>query len=206
MTKDFALKQAIVRTPWLEIDLVPADFSLRHLDLDLSARGKPKRRLAEIVRPVSNRYDVIFIDCAPGLTLANESAVRASNLVLVPVVPSTLPMRAFEQLCAYVQANRRLRELQTLGFLSMVDRRKRIHRELVDGIPTLDTAMLHTVIPSAVAIETMAVRRAPLVPTSRLSAPAIAYRDLWREVQRRMLAPGIGGAGTLDPKVSFVVE
>lgn len=91
------------------------------------------------MRPVSNRYDAIFIDCAPGLTLANESAVRASNLVLVPVLPATLPMRAFEQLCAYVQANRRL-------------------------------------------------------------------RDLWRDVRRRMLAPGIGGASTLDPKVSFVAE
>ncbi len=40
-TKGFALKQAIVPTPWLEIDLVPADFSLRHLDLDLSAAANP---------------------------------------------------------------------------------------------------------------------------------------------------------------------
>ncbi len=189
-TKGFALKQAIVPTPWLEIDLVPADFSLRHLDLDLSARGKPKRRLAEIVRPVRNRYDVIFIDCAPGITLANESAVRASNLALVPIVPSTLPMRAFEQLRAYVHANRRLHALQALGFLSMVDRRKRIHRELIASTPTFDAAILHTVIPSAVAIETMALRRAPLLPTSRASAPAIAYRDLWHEVQRRMLNRG----------------
>ncbi len=61
-SKDYALKRAIVSTPWLGIDIVPADFSLRHLDLDLAARGKPKRRLGQILRPLRARYDVVLID------------------------------------------------------------------------------------------------------------------------------------------------
>ncbi len=188
---DYSLKKAVTRTPWLGIDIVPADFSLRHLDLDLAARGKPRRRLAELLRPLRNRYEVILVDCAPGITLANESAVRAADAILVPVVPSVLPMRAFEQLTGYVRANRSTRNLPTLGFLSMVDRRKRLHRELADGISAIGPSMLDTVVPTSVAVENMPIRRAPLLPSGRPTAPALAYRDLWRELQSRLLTtPG----------------
>jgi chromosome partitioning protein len=187
-TKDYSLKKAVARTPWLGIDIVPADFSLRHLDLDLAARGKPRRRLSEMLRPLRDRYEVVFIDCAPGITLANESAVRACDAVLVPVVPSVLPIRAFEQMTGYVRADRRLRDKPTLGFLSMVDRRKRVHRELVSGLSAFGPSMLDTVIPASVAVENMARLRAPLLPTGRATAPAIAYRDLWRELQLRLVA------------------
>ena len=121
--------------------------------------------------------------------MANESAIRASDVALVPVVPSTLPTRAFEQLHAYIHANRRLADLTVLGFFSMVDRRKRMHRDMVASAGGVGSAMLRTTIPSSVAIEAMPLRRAPLLPTKRAIAPAAAYRDLWREVQTRTLSP-----------------
>ena len=209
-SKDYALKRAIVSTPWLGIDVVPADFSLRHLDLDLAARGKPKRRLGQVLRPLGARYDIVLIDCAPGITLANESAIRASDVALVPVVPSTLPTRAFEQLHAYIHANHRLENLTTLGFFSMVDRRKRMHRDVVASLGGLESAMLRTTIPSSVAIETMPLRRSPLLPTSRALAPAVAYRDLWRELQTRLFptsrSTGPAGGSDREEIIDLTVE
>lgn len=185
------LVRAAVATGWLGLDVVPADFSLRHLDRDLVERGAPRRRFAELVEAVSPRYDVVIIDCPPGLTLANEGACRASNAVLVPIVPATLPMRAFDQLDEFVRGKLKLRQVELLGFFSMVDRRKRGHRALVESIHEHDRRVLRSTIPNAVAIERMAELRSPILPTGRASVAAIAYRDLWQELQIRL----IEGAG-----------
>jgi len=115
---------AVRPTVWPGLDVIPADFSLRHLDLELAKVAKPRRRLDDALDPLAERYDVVFIDCPPGITLAVESALRATTAVLVPIVPSVLPLRSFDQLAAYVTAEKKLRRVQVLAFLSMVDRRK----------------------------------------------------------------------------------
>lgn len=48
------------------VHIVPADFSLRHLDLELDDTKHPTRRLAELLAPIADRYDVALLDCAPG--------------------------------------------------------------------------------------------------------------------------------------------
>jgi cellulose biosynthesis protein BcsQ len=191
VAKRSSLARAVVATAWLDLDLVPADFSLRHLDLDLAEHERPRRRLGEVLEAVQQEYDLVFIDCAPGITLANESALRASTVALVPIVPAPLPVRAFEQLRDHVAETKKLRRVQTLGFASMVDRRKRTHRDVVEQLGA-HPQMLRTAIPAAVAVEQMGARRAPLLGSGRPSAAAIAYRDLWRELQIRMMEHAAG--------------
>ncbi len=55
------------------LHLVPADFSLRHLDLYLDDAKRPTRRLARLLEPLAERYDVAVLDCPPGITLTSES-------------------------------------------------------------------------------------------------------------------------------------
>src|SRR5262249_46902325 len=136
-------------TAWPGLDVIPADFSLRHLDLELARAGKPRRRLEEALDPLSDRYDTGFIDCPPGITLAVESALRATTAVLVPIVPSALPLRSYDQLAAYVAAEHKLRRVQVLAFLSMVDRRKKGHRDLCERLPSERAGVLGASIPAS---------------------------------------------------------
>ena len=88
--------------------LLPADFSLRHLDvlLDVTphAAGSGRARLGELLDPVTDRYDVAILDCPPGITLGSESVFGAADALLVPTVPSTLSARTLEQLDDFLRA------------------------------------------------------------------------------------------------------
>lgn len=80
------------------VHVVPADFSLRHLDLELDDTKHPRRRLAALLEPLADRYDLALLDCAPGITLTSESVFAAADALLVPTIPTTLSARTLDQL------------------------------------------------------------------------------------------------------------
>jgi cellulose biosynthesis protein BcsQ len=175
------LGDAVFRTATPGLDLIPADVSLRALDLALAEGRRSRKKIGDALSTVAEHYDAIFIDCPPGITLANESAMRAANVYLSPIVPSPLATRAFDQLTAYVAETPKAKG-QLFGFLSMVDRRKRAHRDLVTQMHR-NSHILRTSIPTSAAIENSPHTRQPFVTNRRASPAAIAYRDLWTEVQ-----------------------
>jgi chromosome partitioning protein len=173
------------------LDLLPADFSYRHLDIELDKRKKPLERLRGVLEQLDGDYDLAILDCAPSISLVSESVFSAADLLLVPVIPSTLSVRTLEQLQAFLaQAGDSPPEV--LAFLSMVDRRKKLHRELTESLPATLPAVSATAIPSASVVELMGVRRAPVVATLPSSAAAKAYVALWEQV--RAALDGLPGA------------
>ena len=157
------------------LDLLPADFSYRNLDLDLHDRlKKPLRGLARVLAPLATEYDVVFLDCAPSISLTSESVFAAADLLLVPLVPSTLSARTLEQLHGFLDRG----APAVLPFFSMVDKRKRLHRDVMAATPGAAAAA----IPSAAAVEMMGARREPLVVSHPKAPAALAYRALWDEV------------------------
>lgn len=163
------------------LDLLPADFSYRHLDLALDRSKRPQAGLARVLTPLAADYDVVVLDCPPSISLVSESVFDASDVLLVPLVPSTLSVRTFEQLLAFLAAGRE-RAPAVVAFLSMVERRRRMHRELAASLPGALPAVAAASIPVASAVELMGARRAPLVRTHPRSPAARAYAALWAEV------------------------
>jgi len=185
-TKSKRLSRSMVGTAHPNLDVVPADFSLRYLDLELSRLERPQRRIARMLRHVNDRYDYVFLDCPPGITLTVEGAIRASDAVVVPVVPAGLPMRSFEQLASYFRADKQLRRVQLLAFLSMVDRRKRGHRDMSERLPLERSDVMEQWIPASVHIEAMADDREPIVSSHPNSPTAASYRDLFTALNDAM--------------------
>jgi cellulose biosynthesis protein BcsQ len=173
------------------VDLLPADFSYRKLDLVLDRAKRPTRRLRRVLRDVSNRYDLAILDCAPSISLVSESVFDAADALLVPLIPSTLSVRALEQLQRFLDGEVR-RPPAVLAYFSMVDRRKRLHRELVNTMP----GVAATTIPYASAVELMGLTRAPLTITSPRSPAALAYDALWTEARTVM---GLGSSTAPGP-------
>ena len=69
------------------VHVLPADFSLRHLDVHLEGTREPTRRIAALLEPVRDHYDLAILDCPPSISLASESVFGAADTLLVPVVP-----------------------------------------------------------------------------------------------------------------------
>ena len=69
------------------LDLLPSRLELAHT---LKNPTGKERRLAKALSRVSDKYDLIIIDCAPTESILTDAAYFASRYVLVPVKPEFL--------------------------------------------------------------------------------------------------------------------
>jgi chromosome partitioning protein len=180
--------EALIKgTDFDRLDLLPADFSYRHMDLALDATKRPTRRLAKVLAPLAPEYDYVFLDCPPSISLVSESVFEAADALLVPLVPATLSSRTFEQLRRVISENGD--GPSVLAFFSMYDRRKRLHREVMDALWEADGGVLQAAIPAAADVERMGVRRTAVAEFAPRSRAAQAYEELWREVRESLSPP-----------------
>ncbi len=182
------LDDAIKATDFDNLDLLPADFTYRNLDLVLDAAKKPARRLGSLLAPLSTEYDVIFLDCPPGISLLSESVLHAADTLLVPLIPTTLSVRTLDQLTEFISGLDESRPT-ILAFFSMIDRRKRLHREISQQLPAQRDDVAAAAIPSLTLIEQMSVRRTPVAAFAPRSAAARRYEELWQEARERGKLP-----------------
>lgn len=188
------LDEAVQPTAFANLHLLPAHRSFRNMDLHLEQQKRPERRLLKMMRPLSRHYDLLMIDCAPSISLVSENVFRAADALLMPVIPNPLSLRAVQQVQRFLD-RQDLKGVQLLPFFSMVDRRRRLHRDMVEQPPRDLAGFAAAAIPYASAVEQMAVRRAPLVSYSPGSPPGLAFRQLWEETVERLNWRGSNSAG-----------
>jgi cellulose biosynthesis protein BcsQ len=166
------------------LDLLPADFSYRHMDLALNDAKHPKRLLGAVLEPLRSQYDWVFLDCPPSISLVSESVFKAADALLVPIIPATLSSRTFEQLASLVADGS---GPQVLAFFSMVEVRKSLHREVMASLRSLHhVSLLGAAIPSADEVERMGSERDVVAAFAPGGRAAIAYEALWLDVRRRL--------------------
>jgi chromosome partitioning protein len=179
------LVDAVKASDIANLDLLPSDFSYRHLDLVLDGQRKPTRTIGQLLAGLSPDYDVVILDCPPSASLVTENVVRAADLLLVPLLPAPLSVRTMDQLLDSVLTTSKGNPPAVLAFLSMVDRRRSLHRRLVNELPRERQDLVDVVIPVASAVEQMSVRREPLVTSSPANPVSQAFAQLWQAVIRR---------------------
>ena len=178
------LDRHIRSTEFASIEVIAADFSLRNLDVVLDDVKKPVERLGRLLAPIADRYDVALLDCPPSISLASESVFGAADALLVPTIPAPLSARTLTQLTRFL-ADWDDPPL-VLPYLSMLDRRRSLQREIAAELHGSWPNMLDTDIPSAAVIERMSQDRAPIGVIAARSPAARAYGLLWAEISRRL--------------------
>jgi cellulose biosynthesis protein BcsQ len=168
-------------TDFENLDLLPADFSFRNLDLVLDAKKKPTQQLKKLLKPLAEEYDFIFLDCPPNISLLSEAVFEASDILLSPIIPTTLSLRALDQLKKFIEDNS-LKNPALIPFFSMADRRKKLHRGIMDDLIETHPEILTTAIPYASDIERMGLERMPLGGYINKSRSTKAYHELWQEI------------------------
>jgi|AVFP01.1.fsa_nt_gi chromosome partitioning protein len=172
-------------TDYPGLDLLPAHFSFRKLDVALNDRGIKTggSALVELFAPLAREYDVLLLDCPPNLTVLSEHIIVAADFIIVPVVPTTLSILALDQL---LKLMRKLgcRRDKLLAFFSMVEKRKSMHADIMrkysDHPIFLSSAILYLA-----EIEKMGITRRPVGAGTGRSLAASYYQALWQEIELR---------------------
>ena len=178
------LADAIKASDFPALDVIPADLSLRALPLALNDLDNPLARLRRLLRPLRDDYDLVFVDCAPGVSLVSDAIMQASDLVLVPTIPTTLSLRTYRQLRKH--ANAQGLDTRIVPFFSMADQRRRLHRDIMVEFAHSTPECSRIFIPYATQVEQMGPRRMPVTAFAPTSPPARAFEQLWEQVAGRL--------------------
>ncbi len=163
--------------------VVPADTTLRDTERLLDRARRPSRLIRKLLGTVKGDIDVVILDTPPGLGALTEVVAENADLLLLPVVPTPLAVRAFESYVDFL-ADRDTPKDLFAPFLSMIDRRKPIHRQIEADIRK-DKRFLGAAVPESSAVERMGERRAPTVVSSPHCTASQQYRKLWAEAAER---------------------
>lgn len=161
------------------IAYIAGDSSARRTDRFL-VRMRRESRMAALMEGLKTRYDLIVMDCAPGFSDANRQILMLADLVIVPTIPSILSMRGMERVQQFLTRHRDRAHPPILPVFSMVDRRRRGHKEALAQHPTWPC------IPMAAEIEQMADRRAPVGAFAPSGATAALFGRLWEGIDDKL--------------------
>ena len=179
---DEKLTEAIRGSDYENLDILPANMGFRNFDVFLSQMKQPRSRLKKALVAVKGDYEVILLDCPPSISILSEAVFRAADVIVVPVIPSTLSQRTFEQLLAFF-ADHDLPADKLHGVFCMVQGTKRLHADTMLAMEKVyPDRFLKSRIPFASDVERMGLDRAPVTATLPNSAAARAYRVLCAEI------------------------
>ena len=142
--------------------------------------------MSKVIDSLKDEYDLIIIDSPPTINILAENIFNAADYILVPIVPTTLSVRTFRYFLSFFNDSG-YDSRSVYAFLSMVDRRKKMHYELSLAVFKEFRHVLQSPIPYLSLIERMGVQREPVPAFAPNSGAARAYQKLWAEIEQTIL-------------------
>ena len=119
--------------------LIPASLELANAELELVSMYSREKMVKQLLRPLEDQYEYIFIDCPPAIGMLTVNALIASDYVIMPLQAEFLPLRGvksfwhtLEKLKKQLNPN-----LELLGFvLTKFEPHKRMTRNILEQLET----------------------------------------------------------------------
>jgi cellulose biosynthesis protein BcsQ len=182
LTNDLDLVKSIQATAYPNLFIIPSDISARQADVLLSEMKQSKKKLAALLASLKDDFDIIFIDCPPGISLLHDAVFYAVDTILIPNIPTTLAIRSYDIISDYFE-NNGLDVNKIRCFFSMVDHRKNLHHEIMNQFYK-DKVFFKNYIPYLSDVEKMGIYQAPLDTFAPSSYALQCYQDLWKEIKK----------------------
>ena len=129
------VRSAIIHTKW--IDLIGSNTDLAGAEIDLLSLDRREYRLRDVLQPIKQEYDYIFIDCPPSLGILTLECLCAADSFLVPLQTEYYALEGLTQLMATVRSvqkglNKKIRMEGIL--LTMYDGRTNLAVQVVEEV------------------------------------------------------------------------
>ena len=183
------LENAIVETPAAKVFVVPATIQLAGAEIELVSKIARESILKNIVTPIKDNFDYVFIDCPPSLGLLTLNALSAADGLLIPIQCEYYALEGVTKLLESVKMVRNSLNpnLEVYGVLmTMYDRRTTLSNQVVEEVRNyFGKTMFKTIIPRSVKVSEAPSHGLPIPMYANMNKGAIAYRNLAREVSPR---------------------
>ncbi|HNM34837.1 MAG TPA: ParA family protein [Chitinophagaceae bacterium] len=172
------IKESIQDSTFENLWVIPADISARNADIIFN---QSRRKLKSIVQGLK-QFDLVILDCPPGISILHDNVFGAADWVLMPNIPTVLSIRSYETIIQYFKEND-IDKAKIKCFFSMVDHRKNLHQETIQAFYN-NKLFFKNYIPYLSDIEKMGVHIQPLFEFANSSYAALCYRELWKEISK----------------------
>jgi chromosome partitioning protein len=187
--KDLKVQDVILPTGVKNLDVIPANIDLSAAEVQLVNEVAREQILARVLRPVTDNYDVVIIDCQPSLGLLTVNALTAAHGVLSPLNCEFFALRGVALLIETIEKVRdRLNPAIKLdGILATMYEKKTLHnREVLTAIlEKYPDDVFETIIAKTIRFSETTVAGEPITSYASSSGGAASYRRLARELIAR---------------------
>jgi chromosome partitioning protein len=191
--KDLKVQDVILPTGVKNLDVIPANIDLSAAEVQLVNEVAREQILARVLRPVTDNYDVVIIDCQPSLGLLTVNALTAAHGVLIPLNCEFFALRGVALLIETIEKVRdRLNPAIKLdGILAtMYDPRTLHAREVVERLyEAFGDQVFDTIVHRTVKFPDATIAAVPITEFAPSSDAAEYYRTVARELVSRGNAP-----------------
>ncbi|MDD6142044.1 MAG: AAA family ATPase [bacterium] len=184
-----SMEECIQKTPVDGLALAPSDIRLAGAELELVDLDQREYRLKHLLKNVEAKYDFIFVDCPPSLSLLTLNALTAARRVLIPI---QCEYYALEGVTSLMNTINRVKHSFNPGLdiegvlLTMLDGRTNLGLQVVDSVKKHFRKLVYaTAIPRNVRLGEAPSHGLPIHLYDPRSLGADSYRRLAQEFLQR---------------------
>ena len=172
-------EELIHETDCERVFVIPATIQLAGAEIELVSAMARETRLKELLAPVQNEFDYIFIDCPPSLGLLTINALAAADSVLIPIQCEYYALEGVTKLLESMRMvkERINRSLDVFGVLmTMYDSRTSLANQVVDEVRAyFGDKVFDTLVPRTVKISEAPSFGMSVIEYAPSNKGAIAY-------------------------------
>lgn len=189
LLNDVPAEELIHDTESKKVFVIPATIQLAGAEIELVSAMARETRLKELIAPIKDEFDFIFIDCPPSLGLLTINALTAADSVLIPIQCEYYALEGVTKLLESMRMvkSRINKSLDTYGvLLTMYDSRTSLSNQVVDEVRAyFGDETFKTLIPRTVKLSEAPSYGMPIISYAPNNKGAKAYMSLAKEVISR---------------------
>ncbi len=188
------IEEAIIKTKYKNLFILPATINLAGVDIELLERSQLESnfskgtQLKNAIDGIKDAFDFLIIDCPPSLGMLTTNALTSSNSVIIPVQCEFFALEGIMQLLNTIMlAQKNLNpNLDIEGVLLTMLSRTNLGLEVVEEVKKYFKERVYdTIIPRLVRLTEAPSHGKPILAYDSKSKGAEAYLNLAKEVIAR---------------------
>ena len=189
LSDECSAEDCIIKTDYRNLSVIPSNSNLAGAEIELLEIDDKEYLLSNRLKEVKDKYDYIFIDCPPSLSVLTLNAMCAADSVIIPIQCEYYALEGLTQILNTIElVKERLNDkLEVEGIVfTMFDGRNNLSSDVVANVKeNLDIRLFDTIIPRNVRLAEAPSYGMPVIYYDNRSTGATSYRYLAKEVVKR---------------------